>query len=52
MVKRVKITELANHIAIFQESSIRWVWHYKEWLFSVVDVCATQRRFDVTVPRF
>lgn len=52
MVKRAKFTELTNHNYIFQESSIRRVWHSKEWLFSVVDVCATQRRFAVTVPRF
>ena len=40
MVKSAKITEPANHIAIFQESSIRRVWHNEEWWFSVVDVCA------------
>lgn len=28
-----------NHIAVFQESSIRRVWHKEEWWFSVVDVC-------------
>ena len=30
----------ANHIAVFQESSIRRVWHNEAWWFSVVDVCA------------
>ncbi|MEY4884433.1 MAG: hypothetical protein RIS34_2287 [Pseudomonadota bacterium] len=40
MVKSAKATEPANHIAIFQESSIRRVWHNEEWWFSVVDVCA------------
>jgi DNA-damage-inducible protein D len=30
----------ASHIAVFQESSIRRVWHNEEWRFSVVDVCA------------
>ena len=29
-----------NHIAVFQESSIRRVWYSEEWWFSVVDVCA------------
>lgn len=33
-------TEPANHIAVFQEASIRRVWHNEEWWFSVVDVCA------------
>lgn len=28
-----------NHIAVFQETSIRRVWHNEEWWFSVVDVC-------------
>lgn len=40
MVKRAKTTEPANHIAVFQESSIRRVWYKEEWWFSVVDVCA------------
>ncbi len=40
MVKSAKSTEQANHIAVFQESSIRRVWHNEEWWFSVVDVCA------------
>ena len=40
MVKSAKITEPANHIAVFQEASIRRVWHKEEWWFSVVDVCA------------
>lgn len=31
----------ANHIAVFQETTIRRVWHNEEWWFSVVDVCAT-----------
>lgn len=30
----------ANHIAVFQETTIRRVWHNEEWWFSVVDVCA------------
>ncbi|MDP3521727.1 MAG: Bro-N domain-containing protein [Hydrogenophaga sp.] len=40
MTKRIKTDEPANHIAVFQESSIRRVWHNEEWWFSVVDVCA------------
>ena len=40
MVKSTKNTEQANHIAVFQEASIRRVWHNEEWWFSVVDVCA------------
>ena len=30
----------AHHIAVFQETTIRRVWHNEEWWFSVVDVCA------------
>ena len=30
----------ASHIAVFQETAIRRVWHNEEWWFSVVDVCA------------
>ena len=30
----------ANHIAVFQETTIRRTWHNEEWWFSVVDVCA------------
>ncbi len=29
-----------NHIAVFQETTIRRTWHKEEWWFSVVDVCA------------
>jgi DNA-damage-inducible protein D len=32
-------TEAVNHIAVFQETTIRRVWHNEEWWFSVVDVC-------------
>jgi hypothetical protein len=32
-------TQSANHIAVFQESTIRRTWHNEEWWFSVVDVC-------------
>lgn len=32
-------TEPEHHIAVFQESAIRRVWHNEEWWFSVVDVC-------------
>lgn len=40
MKKSTHPTEPANHIAVFQESSIRRVWNEEEWWFSVVDVCA------------
>ncbi len=39
MKKNIQPTESANHIAIFQEKSIRRTWHNEEWWFSVVDVC-------------
>ncbi|MCF8208903.1 MAG: Bro-N domain-containing protein [Rhodoferax sp.] len=38
MVKNAKITEQANYIAVFQETSIRRVWHNEEWWFSISDV--------------
>lgn len=31
--------EPANHIAVFQEKTIRRTWHNEEWWFSVADVC-------------
>lgn len=34
-----KIQTPANHIAVFQEKTIRRTWHEEEWWFSVVDVC-------------
>ncbi|MDO9569705.1 MAG: Bro-N domain-containing protein [Hydrogenophaga sp.] len=40
MVKSTKTAEPENHIAVFQETAIRRVWHNEEWWFSVVDVCA------------
>ena len=40
MKKTTPHPEPANHIAIFQEATIRRVWHNEEWWFSVVDVCA------------
>ena len=40
MKKTTGPIEPANHIAVFQESSIRRVWHNEEWWFSVVDICA------------
>jgi DNA-damage-inducible protein D len=30
----------ANHIAVFQETTIRRVWHNEEWWFAIVDVVA------------
>jgi|ERR1035437_3432578 prophage antirepressor-like protein len=40
MVIKINPAEPANHIAVFQESSIQRVWRNEEWWFSVVDVCA------------
>lgn len=40
MNDEVPASAAANHVAIFQESSIRRIWHHNEWWFSVVDVCA------------
>ena len=31
-------TDSANHIAVFQETRIRRVWHNEEWWFAIVDV--------------
>jgi hypothetical protein len=33
-------TEPARHVAVFQESAIRRVWHNEEWWFAIVDVVA------------
>jgi DNA-damage-inducible protein D len=41
MMKRQSLSSSAeNHIAVFQETTIRRTWHNEEWWFSVVDVCA------------
>ena len=40
MKKATNATEPANHIAVFQESSIRRVWHNEEWWFALSDVVA------------
>ena len=40
MKKITTPNEPAHHIAVFQETTIRRVWHNEEWWFSVVDVCA------------
>ena len=41
MKKKAKMAaEPANHIAVFQEATIRRVWHNEAWWFSLVDVCA------------
>jgi DNA-damage-inducible protein D len=39
MTKPSHGTNSAKHIAVFQETTIRRVWHNEEWWFSVVDVC-------------
>jgi DNA-damage-inducible protein D len=38
MSKTRRIAEPANHIAVFQETAIRRVWHNEEWWFAIVDV--------------
>ena len=40
MVKSAQPSTAANHIAVFQETSIRRVWHGDEWWFSLSDVIA------------
>ena len=40
MKKIISPNEPAHHIAVFQETTIRRVWHNEKWWFSVVDVCA------------
>ena len=49
MVKSTKNTEQANHIAVFQEASIRRVWHNEEWWFALSDVIVVLT--DSTDPR-
>ena len=39
MSKKAVPAEPANHIAVFQEKTIRRIWHNEEWWFSVADVC-------------
>ena len=38
MKKATNATEPENHIAVFQETTIRRVWHNEEWWFAIVDV--------------
>jgi len=38
MTKLPKNQEPTNHIAVFQETTIRRVWHNEEWWFAIVDV--------------
>ena len=38
MKKATNATEPANHIAVFQETTIRRVWHNEEWWFALTDV--------------
>ena len=38
MKKVSNATEPENHIAVFQETTIRRVWHNEEWWFAIVDV--------------
>jgi hypothetical protein len=38
MTKIIPPNEPAHHIAVFQETTIRRVWHNEEWWFAIVDV--------------
>lgn len=38
MVKSTQAAEPDKHIAVFQETAIRRVWHNEEWWFAIVDV--------------
>jgi hypothetical protein len=38
MGSSIQPAESANHIAVFQESTIRRTWHNEEWWFSIIDV--------------
>ena len=38
MKKITTTNEPAHHIALFQETTIRRVWHNEEWWFAIVDV--------------
>ncbi|MBI5331154.1 MAG: Bro-N domain-containing protein [Betaproteobacteria bacterium] len=40
MSKRDLSAESANHIAVFQEQTIRRIWRNEEWWFSVADICS------------
>lgn len=40
MTKTPATTSSANHIAVFQEATIRRTWHNEEWWFAIVDVVA------------
>jgi prophage antirepressor-like protein len=39
MSKKFAAPNPANHLAVFQEKTIRHTWHNEEWWFSVADVC-------------
>ena len=38
MSQKIHSADSANHLAVFQEKTIRRTWHNEEWWFSVVDV--------------
>ena len=40
MRKNLSVNQAENHIAIFQEKTIRRTWHNDEWWFAIVDVVA------------
>ena len=41
MSKKIATSESAEHIAVFQEKTIRRTWHNEEWWFAVADVVET-----------
>ena len=49
MSKVTPTTEPANHIAVFQESAIRRIWHADAWWFSVIDVVGILS--DAAIPK-
>ncbi|TAJ77232.1 MAG: phage antirepressor protein [Gallionellaceae bacterium] len=40
MSKAVQTSDASNHLAVFQETTIRRTWHNEEWWFVVADVIA------------
>lgn len=40
MSKKIQTSEPANHIAVFQEKTIRRTWHGSEWWVAIGDVVA------------
>jgi hypothetical protein len=38
MSEKIQAAVSANHLAVFQETTIRRTWHNEEWWFSIIDV--------------